>query len=63
MTDIEKEQKTRDLLLQEIEMLDGMIAEVEDQLSQVGASLRKLRVVREALQHVVGEQKEFDLDS
>ena len=63
MTDEEKEQKTRDLLLQEIEMLDGMITEVEDQLSQVGASLRKLRVVREALQHVVGEQKEFDLDS
>jgi len=44
-------------------MLDGMIAEVEDQLSQVGANLRKLRVVREALQHVTGEQTELDLES
>ena len=63
MTDEEKEQKTRDLLLEEIKMLDGMIAEVEDQLSQVGANLRKLRAVREALQHVTGEQTELDLES
>ena len=63
MTDEEKEQKTRDLLLQEIEMLDGMITEVEDQRNQVTASLRKLKVVREALQHVVGEQQEFDLET
>tara|TARA_B100001094_G_C18144899_1_gene780076 strand:+ start:1551 stop:1739 length:189 start_codon:yes stop_codon:yes gene_type:complete len=62
MTDQEKEQNTRDLLLNEIEMLDGMIAEVEDQLSQVGSNLRKLRVVREALQHVTGEQTELELD-
>jgi len=63
MTDQEKEQKTRDLLLQEVEMLDGMITEVEDQRKQVTTSLRKLKVVREALQHVVGEQKEFDLET
>jgi len=62
MTDEEKEQKTRDLLLQEIEMLDGMITEVEDQRNQVTTSLRKLKVVREALLHVVGEQKELVLD-
>ena len=62
MTDQEKEQKTRDLLLEEIAMLDGMIAEVEDQLSQVGSNLRKLREVREALQHVTGEQTELELD-
>jgi hypothetical protein len=62
MTDQEKEQNTRDLLLNEIEMLDGMITEVEDQLSQVGGNLRKLRVVREALQHVTGEQTELELD-
>ena len=46
MTDEEKEQKTRDLLLEEITMLDGMIAEVEDQLYQVGAHFRNLMVVR-----------------
>jgi hypothetical protein len=63
MTDQEKEQKTRDLLLQEVEMLDGMITEVEDQRKQVTTSLRKLKVVREALQHVVGEQQEFDLET
>ena len=63
MTDEEKEEKTRDLLLEEIKMLDGMIAEVEDQLSQVGANLRKLRVVREALHHVTCEQTELDLES
>jgi|TARA_B100000902_G_scaffold399993_1_gene474351 hypothetical protein len=62
MTDEEKEQNTRDLLLNEIEMLDGMIAEVEDQLSQVGGNLKKLRVVREALQQVTGEQTELELD-
>ncbi len=62
MIDQEKEQKTRDLLLEEIAMLDGMIAEVEDQLSQVGSNLRKLRVVREALQHVAGESTESELD-
>ena len=62
MTDQEKEQKTRDLLLEEISMLDGMIAEVEDQLSQVGSNLKKLRVVREALQQVTGEQTELELD-
>ena len=62
MTDQEKEQKTRDLMLEEIAMLDGMITEVEDQLSQVGSNLRKLRVVREALQHVTGEQTELELD-
>jgi|TARA_R110000751_G_C13495888_1_gene449704 hypothetical protein len=62
MTDKEKEQNTRDLLLQEVEMLDGMITEVEDQHSQVTESLLKLKVVREALKHVVGEQKELDLD-
>jgi len=62
MTDEEKEQNTRDLLLNEIEMLDGMITEVEDQLSQVGGNLKKLRVVREALQQVTGEQTELELD-
>jgi len=62
MTDKEKEQSTRDLLLQEVEMLDGMITEVEDQHAQVTESLLKLKVVREALKHVVGEQKELDLD-
>ncbi len=61
MTDQEKEQNSRDLLLNEIEMLDGMITEVEDQLSQVGGNLRKLRVVREALQQVAGEQTELEL--
>jgi prefoldin subunit 5 len=63
MTNEEKEEKTRDLLLEEIKMLDSMIDEVEDQLAQVGGNLRKLRVVREALQHVTGEQTELDLDS
>lgn len=43
-------------------MLDGMITEVEDQHAQVTESLLKLKVVREALKHVVGEQKELDLD-
>ena len=62
MIDQEKEQKTRDLLLEEIAMLDGMITEVEDQLSQVGGNLKKLRVVREALQQVAGEQTEFELE-
>ncbi len=62
MTDQEKEQNSRDLLLEEIKMLDGMIAEVEDQLSQVGGNLKKLRVVREALQQVTGEQTELELD-
>ncbi len=61
MTNEEKEEKTRDLLLEEIKMLDSMIDEVEDQLAQVGGNLRKLRVVREALQHVTGEQTELDL--
>jgi hypothetical protein len=60
MTNEEKEEKTRDLLLEEIKMLDSMIDEVEDQLAQVGGNLRKLRVVREALQHVTGEQTELD---
>lgn len=62
MTDKEKEQNTRDLLLTEIDMLDSMITEVEDQHAQVTESLLKLKVVREALKHVVGEQKELDLD-
>jgi hypothetical protein len=63
MTEEEKEKKVRELLLEEIEMLDGMIKEVSDQKSQIESNLRKLQVVREALIHVAGEQKELDLDS
>ena len=44
-------------------MLEGMIKEVSDQKSQIESNLRKLQVVREALIHVAGEQKELDLDS
>ena len=63
MTEEEKEKKVRELLLEEIEMLDGMVKEVSDQNSQIESNLRKLQVVREALIHVAGEQKELDLDS
>ena len=63
MTEEEKEKKVRELLLEEIEMLDGMIKEVSDQKSQIESNLRKLQVVRAALIHVAGEQKELDLDS
>lgn len=63
MTEDEKEKKVRELLLEEIEMLDGMIKEVTDQKSQIESNLRKLQVVREALIHVAGEQTELDLDS
>lgn len=63
MTEEEKEKKVRELLLDEIEMLEGMIKEVSDQKSQIESNLRKLQVVREALIHVAGEQKELDLDS
>jgi len=63
MTDDEKEKKVRELLLEEIDMLDGMISEVSDQKAQIERNLRKLQVVREALDHVSGEQKELDLDS
>ncbi len=63
MTEEEKEKKVRELLLEEIEMLDGMIKEVTDQKSQIESNLRKLQVVREALIHVAGEQTELDLDS
>jgi len=63
MTEEEKEKKVRELLLEEIEMLDGMVKEVSDQKSQIESNLRKLQVVREALIHVAGEQKELDLDS
>jgi len=63
MTEEEKEKKVRELLLEEIEMLEGMIKEVSDQKSQIESNLRKLQVVREALIHVAGEQKELDLDS
>lgn len=52
-----------DLIKGEIEMLDGMISEVEDQLAQVGSNLRKLRVVRDALKQVAGDQPELDLDA
>lgn len=61
--DEEKEKKVRELLLEEIDMLDGMIEEVSDQKAQIERNLRKLQVVREALDHVSGEQKELDLDS
>ena len=63
MTEEEKEKKVRELLLEEIEMLEVMIKEVSDQKSQIESNLRKLQVVREALIHVAGEQKELDLDS
>jgi len=63
MTEEEKEKKVRELLLEEIEMLEGMIKEVSDQKSQIESNLRKLQVVREALINVAGEQKELDLDS
>ena len=63
MTEDEKEKKVRELLLEEIDMLDGMIEEVSDQKAQIERNLRKLQVVREALDHVSGEQKELDLDS
>jgi prefoldin subunit 5 len=63
MTEDEKEKKVRELLLEEIDMLDGMISEVSDQKAQIERNLRKLQVVREALDHVSGEQKELDLDS
>ena len=52
-----------DLIDNEIQMLDGMISEVEDQLANVGSNLRKLRVVRDALKQVSGEQPELDLDA
>tara|TARA_A200000159_G_scaffold163934_1_gene191815 strand:- start:2878 stop:3069 length:192 start_codon:yes stop_codon:yes gene_type:complete len=63
MTEDEKEKKVRELLLEEIDMLDGMISEVSDQKAQIERNLRKLQVVREALDHVSGDQKELDLDS
>lgn len=63
MTEDEKEKKVRELLLEEIDMLDGMISEVSDQKAQIEHNLRKLQVVREALDHVSGTQKELDLDS
>jgi len=46
----------------EVAMLDGMIAEVEDQLSQVGQNLFKLRTVRSALSTVVDQQLELDFE-
>tara|TARA_R110001592_G_scaffold211177_3_gene462958 strand:- start:1013 stop:1204 length:192 start_codon:yes stop_codon:yes gene_type:complete len=63
MTEDEKEKKVRELLLEEIDMLDGMISEVSDQKAQIERNLRKLQVVREALDHVSGDQKELDLGS
>jgi len=62
MAEQEIEAQSRDLLLEEISMLDGMISQVEDQLAEVGSNLRKLRVVREALSEVTGSQLELELE-
>lgn len=61
--EVKTEPRPRDLLLEEIKMLDGMISQVEDQLAEVGTNVRKLRVVREALIEVTGGQVELDLES
>ena len=54
------DQNRIDALKTEVQMLDGMIAEVEDQLAQVGQNLFKLRTVRSALAEVVDQQPELD---
>lgn len=46
----------------EIAMLDGMIAEVENQHKQVDENLFKLRTVRSALSAIVDQQLELNFE-
>lgn len=59
MSELDKELET---LRGEVSMLDGMIAEVEDQLATVGQNLTKLRVVRSALQDYLERNPELPLE-
>lgn len=45
----------------EVEMLNGMIAEVEGQLETVEQNLYKLKTVRCALSEVIDQHPELDL--
>jgi len=48
-------------LRSEVEMLNGMIAEVEGQLETVEQNLQKLKAVRCALCEVIDQHPELDL--
>lgn len=50
------------LLEGEVEMLNNMIAQVEGQLEEISSNLLKLKTVRSAIQHVVDNQAQLELE-